>query len=339
MEQNIYTAMYVPFTIYKYHGMTNFTIIKKNDSCKHLISRKIDVVLQAGIIICFIVWLFYWIIISRVFVINEKDVLVKLFSNTIVVFTTIGIIVFLITGLVRNQRLPIIFQQINQFDTTLSQALQTKLFYKNYSKKLLVFRLLLWLAEILADILSLLNNLSEPYTQSAVAETLTYHLFFSLITVSSTLYCCFIVECQRRVNFANDYIKKMVFQNRFIACIETKLTPVVNAGYRLEDLKTELCALIDIIDYINRCFEVQLFVKVANVFISVLWPSYYFIDELGEEFDWLLALKTNVSFVVWVVVSILDFCIDVHIFQRLLAEVRKTFVRLRLVQNAATERG
>lgn len=113
----------------------------------------------------------------------------------------------------------------------------------------------------------------------------------------------------------------MFFGNRFVACIEMKLTPVANVCYSLEDIKTELSALIDTVEDINRYFEIQLFVKAANMFQSVLWAAYYVIVSSGNNFDFLLSLQSEFSIINWSVICLVDFCIDIHVYRQLLAEV------------------
>lgn len=308
--------------LYKFHGMTHFTISKSSGGLKCLVSRKIDVVMQIVIMLFITLWNIYCWILRIDF--NDVDLLVTLFFHTITAFTVLAILILFITGLVNENRLPIIFYQINKFDMRLYCALKVKLVYKKYSKKIILIRLLSCLFLVVIDGLALVNV--QKYGSLSATELLVYYYFSSLLSVSSILYCCLILECRMRIQFVNHYTENLFFGSRFVACIETKLTPIVNVWYRLEDIKTELNALIDTIENINRHFEMLLFVKIAHTFVSILWCAYYLIENSGEQFNLLLSLNSEFHILVWAVGCLLDLCIDIHVYKCLLSEVRLLFL-------------
>lgn len=318
MAPNVYESLYKHFMVYKCHGLTSFAIVATDKKRKRLVSRKIDIVLQTSVILLVTSWLiFCWVWGKDAF---EEDLLSKLFYDTIRTFTAIGMYVLFATGLVRKQQLPIIFHEINNFDERLAAALQVQLFYTKRPKRYIFVRALLWTIQIISDVI---NTQKEKHGLTSATEFLTYYIFFEMMTISSSMYCSLIWECRKRIKFANDYMEKIFFGNSFVACIETKLTPVANVCYSLEDIKTELSALIDTVEDINRYFQVQLFVKAANMFQSVLWASYYFIVNSGEKFDFLLSLQSEFYITNWSFICLVDFCIDIHTYQSLLAEVSK----------------
>lgn len=313
MPSDIYESLYTHFMVYKCQGLTSFTIDVTN---KRLISRKTHMLFQACVILFVTSWvIFRWLKGSNA---SEADLLNKLFHDTGRNFTMMGMCVLFTTALFCRWQLSKIFDQINTFDRRLSQALQKKLYYKKRPVKYIFVRVVLFSVLVVVDALNLQRKIHDI---SLLIEYISYYLLYVMMLTSSSLYCCFILECQRRIKFANDYMEKMFFGNRFVVCIEMKLTPVANVCYSLEDIKTELSALIDTVEDINRYFEIQLFVKAANMFQGVLWAAYYFIVSSGKEFDFLLSLQSEYSITNWCFICIVDFCIDVYIYQRLLAEV------------------
>lgn len=303
----IYKSFYIPFTLYKYHGLTSFSINKHKE---RLISGKIDILIQGLIVLFVTAWIVLsWMALTKL---DEENVLQRLFHISVIILTTVGVFILFTTAFFRKEKFYEIFHQIDKFDEKLRKLLQVELFYRKTStKKYILFRLLITFVLFVNDVTFALN-LGMIGTQS---------MLFSMVTVCSSMYCTFIAECQRRVRFTNDYMEKMFHGNRFIACIEMKLTPMVNICYSLEDIKTELSVLIDTVDDINKYFEMQLFVKAVNMFLSLLWSSYYFIVNSGRNFDVILSLERDLRALFWPIMCVLDFCIDVHIYQSLLVEV------------------
>lgn len=310
--------MYIPFLMYKCHGMTKFCITRN----KTMVSRKADVATQALIITFVIIWGICCWFLSINF--NQRDLLVRLFVETVTIFTTAAVSIFFVMGLISNQQLATVFYQINKFDKELLKTVEVKLFYKQFSKKIVFVRVPFWLLLFLTNVAALFSFKKYGAVLS-IFEFLIYYYFLSMSLTSSSLYCCLIMECQRRVKFTNDYLEKLFFGNRFIPCIEAKLTPVVNASYKMDEILTELSGLIDTVENINRYFEIQLFLKSINMFISVVWSAYSYIDEFNKNLDLIESLRVQYFMLVWAGISLADFCIDVHIYRGLLSEVRNLF--------------
>lgn len=318
-RSNIYEEIYKPFQLYKYIEMTNFAIDKSGEGFTRLVSRKLDSVIQAMVlllmsILCIVCW-------ARRLKSDYMDLFVTLFCNIITAFSTAGMGVMVVTGLVRNQRLETIVYQLIEFDKRISsETAQMQLFYrKTCSDRILLIKMLMIVVPLAPNMWMNMNL--KSYVTLKTVDLIIYYLFFIMILISSSLYCSLILQCYTRIKCANDYIQKLLLGTETIACIETKLTPVVNICYRLEDIKTELCGLIDIVEDINGYFEVQLFVQVGNLFLSVLWSAYYFIVSSGKTFELVLALRFEYMAIMWSVICIIDFYIEVYIYQRLLAEV------------------
>lgn len=252
---------------------------------------------------------------------SKGDIVVTLFFNVVIPFSTTGIFILLASGLYGNQQLQIILHQISEFDRRLSQVLQITLHYKTPCKKIVLVRLLFWTTLVVIDAMTALalQNLGPL----SVSEYVPSFLLYFMVASGSSLYDCFIMECQKRVKFTNGYIEEMLFRSCFVRSIEMKLTPVVNVCYRLEDIKTELSMLIDVVENTNKYFVIQLCIKVVNLFIGFLWSAYYFLLNSGITFDVIHSVQFELYAVVWLLVCTADFCIDVRIYQRLLGEVRK----------------
>lgn len=312
---SIYQEIYTPFMMYKYFGFTSFTIKNISGGCKRLVSRKIDILIQALIMLFITFWNIYcWVHSYTRFV--ETDLLFKLFVRTLAGLIIIGTFLLFFNGLRFKQHLPIIFAQINKLDTRLFQIMQGQIQHRKCSTKiiLLTVRIVIWGLEILIDV-------SQNYFWTTTLTFATYYIFYAMILVSSTMFCYLIIECQKRVKIINDYIEKLFFGSRFVACIETKLTPIVNIPYKLEDIKSELSVLIKIVENINRYFEIVLFVKTVYTFVSVLWSAFYFIEAYEKSLDLLLTLKSVYYMCSWSTFCVTNFCIDVYFYKRLLREV------------------
>lgn len=305
MPSNIYEAVYIPFMLYKYHGMTNFTITKNQ-----LIKRKKDILIQALLILLITASIIScWLLRTDM---EESDLVVTLFFNMTIPYHTLGIFILIAKGLYNKPRLQQIFHQISEFDQKLSQALRYK---KPSYKKIVLIRLLMWLVLTITDGMTAVTL--QEFGPLSASEYCTYFLLCFMITTGLSLYDCFIMECQKRVKFANNHIK-----NGFVACIDGM--QLSSVGYNLEDIKTELSKLIDVVEDINRHFEVHICIKATNLFIGFLWSAYYIILNSGLTLDVILSIQSKVFAVVWTIVCIADFCIDVRIYQRLLEEVKQS---------------
>lgn len=300
--------------------MTKLGIEKDKNGRKRLVSSKMDVAIHTLfvlIITTFIV--FYWL--KRFFDSSTIDSLVVLFFKTIMASTTSGMIIMVITGLVRNDQLKVIIQQITEFDKRILETVQLQRVYKrSYYNKILLSKLLLMVLLVTPNAID--TDLNEHYALT-LTDFVSYYVFFAMILISAAFYCCLILACWNRIKFINNYIEKLLFGTETVACIETKLTPVANVCYKLEDIKTELCCLIDTVEDINKYFEIQLSIKTASLFLSILWAAYYFIKNSEGKFEFVLFLRTEHFILVWSFISIVDFCIEVHTYQRFLAEVSK----------------
>lgn len=314
MRSNIYKNIYIPFQLYKCIGMTSFSIEKN----QHFVSRRADLVIHALALLIVTAWnIVFWM---KHLESTVTDSLMKVCFRAFTAFTTVGMCVIIITGFIRKQQLQMIIHQIIKFDKRMFELSQMQPSCNNSNtKKILLVKLIL-LVFLVAFNFSNVGATSYDVTQSWV-DAINYCFFFSMLLISASLFCCLILECYRRVQFVNGYIEKLLFGNETIACIETKLTPIVNICYKLEDVKTELCCLIDAVEDINKYFEVQLFIKIANLFLNILWSTYYFIANSGEKFELLLSLRYEHFAIVWSLISIVDFCIEVNTYQRLLTEV------------------
>lgn len=322
MQPNIYEEIYIPFQLFKFVGLTSFAIERNSEGCRRLVSRKVDIVIRALLVLFILVSnVIFWTGRLEPNILNSLH---QLFFYTVAAFTSAGTIVMITTGLIQNQQLQLVINQINEFDTKIYQTSQMQFYYrKSNSNKITLVKLLLLLLLMVFNS----SNTDVGASTLTIADIITYYYFYFMLLVSASLYCCLILGCCNRIKFTNDYIEKLLFGNETVACIETKLTPVANICYKLEDVKTELCGLIDTVEDINRYFEVQMFIKTTNLFLNFLWSTYFFADSTGERFELPLSLRHNYFVLIWIFVGIVDFCIEVHIYQRLLAEVSKKVIK------------
>lgn len=217
MSSDIYQAMNLPFLIYKYFGMTHLSTSKDNKGQKQLVSRKVDVAVNAVTVGAIIAWLFvYW----RFGILHsvQMDPLLRLNIYTSMVCNTTGIVSVLTSGLTRSQQLFKIFHQLNRFDKKLQKTTQCRTVYRSKRSGLILSR---GSFQLVLFVIASLTSLS--YIAFPISTILTYGVFVAMILSSSSFHCGFILECSRRAEFVNEYIEKLLFGSRTVACIETKL--------------------------------------------------------------------------------------------------------------------
>lgn len=315
MSSDIYEALNLPFLIYKHFGMTHLSISKDNKGQKQLVSRKVDVAVNIVTVAAIIAWIFVYWRSCILYSVNHGPLL-RLNLYTSMALNTAGIVAILASGLTRRQQMLKIFHQMSRFDRKLHRTTQLPTQYRSKRSSLILLgrslQLLLYAIAV---------SISLSYFDFPVSSVLTYGVILVMVSSSSTFHCSFILECLRRAEFVNEYMEKLLFGNRTVACIEAKLTPVVDVCYRLENLRTEMCLLIDTVQDINKYFEVQLLVKTSHLFGNCLWTAYYTISDYGERSDLFSVLKTNLLTLLWCLSCLADFCTDIYFYQSLLKEV------------------
>lgn len=313
MSSNIHESMNLPFLIYKYFGLTHLSISKNNKRQSCLISRKVDVAVNTIIVGLICVWvIIHWKLSIQQSV--QEDSVLRLNFHSLTVVNTIGIVTILTSALTRSHRLIKIFHQVIRFDMKLHRTTKLRTLYRCKRSSLI-------LLGRLPELVPFTMALTDAVGYFPVSTMITYSVFFLMSLCCSNLHCCFILECSRRAKFVNEYIEKLLFGSRTVACIETKLTPVVDVCYRLQNIRVEMCLLIDTVLDINKYFEVHLFLKISHLFICCLWSAYYIISDYGERCDLLYSLKTNSFLILWCLTCIIEFCADIYVYQRFLKEV------------------
>lgn len=308
------------YLIYKSVGLTfySLTTCKTN---KAPITRKTDIVFCVVLIIGMLSSLYAGIKIHLKVTAAHNYTVIHIFFNILIVTNTTGVLGLLTSCNFQCRRLIGIVLALDDFDEKLKWLTESRSLYlppRGLSFWITCFRYATMLSSLLASVATFESNVYKVLTYINLAN---YYIFYTLCMHCSCMYIFFICESSKRVRCINNYVERLLSANRVISCIETKILPSPNFPYKIDEVRIAVCNLTNIVSEINKAFQIQLLIKLSIAAISFLWTIYYIINTATRGFSVSEIILININSVVWAVLTMLDFAVDIYVYSAFANEV------------------
>lgn len=124
------------------------------------------------------------------------------------------------------------------------------------------------------------------------------------------LYTFFVAECTRRLKHVNESIRSMLLKKE-MRCIETHMSQKLRVGYKMEEARLAVCQILNVVTKANQVFEVQMLLKVWQIFLVVLILLYYVADTYF--FNETLTQSQSTLYLLYLLTHSVLYCVDLFV--------------------------
>lgn len=184
--------------------------------------------------------------------------------------TLVGQILLWINCQVNAKKLKLLFEKFKALDESLVHLTKDKcLYFFERSKWLFPF---MCGRHVTFGIFATLEIAGKVYCNEDpnFVCLISSYILYALMEQSMLMYLALMCESWKRINFLNDFLRRITVRQKMIFCIEITMMPKANVCYKLEELRLIYLKIEDLVIYINQIFQVGILTKVVAVNLSVI---------------------------------------------------------------------